>query len=148
MRPNCFQYVRPLPLRKTNWRPLSANNTLRASSEAHMLHLQCGHDTASGWRDYRICGENGEAFAYCLNAGHKHVPRNARHKWRPEAASRPTRETDGSRTSSIPRSAYGAGKRKDREGGASRSWPRQYHNCAARFAPCLKFGSRRSRCSG
>jgi len=31
---------------------------LRASSEAHMLHPQCGHDTALAWRDYLICGEN------------------------------------------------------------------------------------------
>jgi hypothetical protein len=28
-----------------------------------MLHLQCGHDHSPRSRDYRICGENGEAFS-------------------------------------------------------------------------------------
>src|SRR5262245_12535220 len=54
-----FPICEAAPLRKTNWeRPLSAQ-PLRASSQAHMLHPQCGHDTALAWRDYRICGENG-----------------------------------------------------------------------------------------
>jgi hypothetical protein len=39
---------------------------LRASSEAHTLHPQCGHDTALAWRDYPICGENGGKRAHRL----------------------------------------------------------------------------------
>jgi len=41
----------------------------RASSEAHIFHPQCGHDTALGWRDYRICGENEGKLAAKLLCG-------------------------------------------------------------------------------
>ena len=53
----------------------------RASSEAHMFHLQCGHDTALGWRDYRICGENeGKRAAKLLCGGiRRHVSSRLRY---------------------------------------------------------------------
>src|SRR5262245_28491788 len=54
-----FPICEAAPFTQNQLRAASFRESLRASSEAHMLHPQCGHDTALAWRDYRICGENG-----------------------------------------------------------------------------------------